>query len=773
MTTDTAASVASLPQSAANRLSAGIFSLTLCLSAVLMFAIQPMAGKMLLPIVGGTPAGWIVAMAFFQAMLLAGYLLAHIFSKFSPRVHAALYLCALAAGAWFLPIDIRQHAAGIGDAPGPWDIFQLLCAALAFPFIALSATSSTIQRLFTTTGHASAHDPYFLYVASNIGSFAGLLLYPFVLEPLFSLSEQAGFSTAAYAGLFLGGALCLCLSLATRKPAAATTANAAPSLPARRLDVKRYAEWAVLAFVPSSLLLGVTIYITTDIMSVPLMWVLPLCLYLLTFIIAFSKKTFIRLETLQRLQTPTVMLSVLLICVTQLSFMGEWLGIFFYLSVFMLVALACHLKLASLRPLEENSRDLTGYYLMMSVGGAAGGAVNAFIIPSIADRMIEFPLILVFSLVLLPAFRLRSKTGILTLAALVLTVMTLPTTPLQFAFKPSTTTQIAVYTLGALTVLFINIPATRKYLSSQSMIAACAALLFLSQFLLLEDNVNYSNRNFYGTIRVFEADMTRKGKDGAEDRKYRVKFIRHGTTVHGSQIISPENMRTEPTSYYSHAGPLGDIFRLYEPQRVAGIGLGAGVVNCHTSPDRHFTFFEIDPAMVYVAQNHFTFLSDCQSASEPRIIIGDGRLELHRLHGEVFDLIVVDAFSSDSIPVHLLTLEALEDYLERLSEDGIIAFHLSNRFFVLERQVAAIAQKLGLHHAYKYQPRPDMPVTYPSKWMALSRKPLDDKLTAENKWRTVSSPAHKIWTDDYSNITSVLEPKRARKPATTAESETK
>lgn len=760
MTTDTAASVANLPQSAANRLSAGIFSLTLCLSAALMFAIQPMAGKMLLPIVGGTPAGWIVAMAFFQAMLLAGYLLAHIFSKFSPRMHAALYLCALAAGAWFLPIDIRQHAAGIGDAPGPWDIFQLLCAALAFPFIALSATSSTIQRLFTTTGHASAHDPYFLYVASNIGSFAGLLLYPFVLEPLFSLSEQAGFSTAAYAGLFLGGALCLCISLAGKKPAAATADHSAPAGPARKLDVKRYAEWALLAFVPSSLLLGVTIYITTDIMSVPLMWVLPLCLYLLTFIIAFSKKTFIRLETLQGLQIPVVILSILLICIARFSFMNQWFGIFFYLTVFLVVTLAYHVKLASLRPLEENSRDLTGFYLMMSVGGAAGGIINAFIIPTIADRMIEFPLVLAASLMALPAFRLRSISGMITVLALLLTALTLPVTPPQFALKSGVMAELVFF--AAFVMIMVYVLSKNKYLNKKNFIAGCATLLLLSQFLLLEENVTYTNRNFYGTIRVFDRDVTIKGKEGQEDKHYTIKFIHHGTTVHGSQILEPKEMTDTVTSYYNPSGPLGDIFRLYQPERVAVIGLGAGVVSCHHAPSRHFTFFEIDPAMVYVAQNHFTFLKECRSGSEPRIIVGDGRLELSRLKDETFDLIIVDAFSSDSIPVHLLTLDALRDYMARLDENGLIALHLSNRFFVLEQQVAAIAAELELHNAYKFHRQHEAPVFYPSKWMVVSRQGMEDKLSAENGWAPFQSQVKRVWTDDYSNITSVLEFKTHR-----------
>src|SRR6218665_1285204 len=256
----------------------GVFSLTMFLSAALMFAIQPMTGKMLLPIVGGTPAGWIVAMAFFQIMLLAGYLLAHLLSKFPPRIHTALYISLLAAGVYFMPVDIRGHADTISSAPQPLDIFILLSATLGIPFMALSATSSTIQRLFTATNHALAADPYFLYVASNIGSFAGLLLYPVIFEPTLTLSEQSGYSSLTYVGLITAGVICLLLSMPSKQKKKSSDTPSEKVTTAQKIGAKRYLEWTALSFVPSSLLLGVTIYITTDIMSVPMIWVFPLCL---------------------------------------------------------------------------------------------------------------------------------------------------------------------------------------------------------------------------------------------------------------------------------------------------------------------------------------------------------------------------------------------------------------------------------------------------------------------------------------------------------------
>lgn len=751
----TTAAIKSTSDSALSSLTLGVFSLTLFLSASIMFAIQPMTGKMLLPIVGGTPAGWIVAMAFFQIMLLAGYLLAHGLSKFPPRVHAALYIVALVLGISFMPVDIRAHADIAGANPEPFDVFLLLSRTLAVPFIALSATSSTIQRLFTSTGHKSAGDPYFLYVASNIGSFAGLLLYPFVFEPLLSLSEQSGYSSIAYTALMVAGAACFGLSLLNGRKAPAAETVAVAAIDETTPDMKkRYLEWMALSFVPSSLLLGVTIYITTDIMSVPMIWVLPLCLYLLTFILAFAKKQFISLQALQRLQPAAVLVGITLICMTQISFLTEWSGILFYLAIFMLVALACHLKLASLRPVGMQSRHLTGFYLMMSVGGALGGVLNAFIIPQITDRLIEFPLILVVSLLFLPAFKAQNRYGKTTIAALCLTALTLYSSPPQLSLRPVDVAEILFY-LAAFALILCGVYSSvrTKVLRAEGVIALSAIFLFISQFLMTQDDVIYSDRNFYGTIRVHERVLSQK--DGPD---YVIRFIRHGTTLHGSQIVAPEQFSKSQTSYYH---PTGDLFSATRGEHVAVIGLGAGVINCYEAPNRHFTFFEIDPAVVDVARNHFTFLSKCQSAEPSRIIIGDGRLELGKLKNETFDLIIVDAFSSDAIPMHLLTKEALQEYIDRAGDDGIVAFHISNRYFKLDQQIAGAAKELGLHQLIKVDTKKEIPFRYPSVWVVVSRKDYSGILSPQDGWTRVIHRGARVWTDDYSNIMSAFyTPKR-------------
>ncbi|HRJ67064.1 MAG TPA: hypothetical protein PLW48_07990 [Alphaproteobacteria bacterium] len=733
----------------------GVFSLTLFLSAALMFAIQPMTGKMLLPLVGGTPAGWIVAMAFFQVMLLGGYLLAHGLSKLSPRMHALFYLGALSLGMFFFPVDITQHAASLPASPGAIDIFKLLCASLAVPFIAISATSSTIQRLFTATGHKAAHDPYFLYVASNIGSLAGLLLYPAVFEPAFTLSAQAGYTTFTYAGLIIIGVLCLLLSLlAPRREGAATVAEAEPAAPLRLLS-RECMEWAALAFIPSSLLLGVTIYITTDIMSVPMMWVLPLGLYLVTFMVAFSNKPWVPRRLLRDMLPAAAFLSVLAICVMQMPWMTDWGGMVFHLTIFTVVAMACHIELANRRPLGARSRDLTAYYLMMSVGGALGGIFNAFVIPVIADRLIEFPLVLAAALLLHPAFSLETKTGKATLAALVLTVLTLPVTPPQISTTPPQVFEVVFFSISILFIFCIFFRSVRKHITAKNLILTTAILLFAGQFIQMRKNLVYSDRNFYGTVRIFDSPVVH-----ASDMTYQMRMLHHGTTIHGVQVLSPPNLRTEPTAYYTKPGPLGDIFNVFQPQEVGAIGLGAGVLSCHSAPERHFTFFEIDPAMETVAREKFFYLKECASEKPPTIIIGDGRLEISKQPAGAFDLIIVDAFSSDSIPVHLLTLEAVIEYISHTNLGGAVAFHLSNRYFMLEDRLVAIAEQAGLQHAYRFdfdfKRDANLLFRYPSKWLVISRGNLDALKRTNDEWVKLKPATGKIWTDDYSDLLSAI-----------------
>ncbi|TAL39830.1 MAG: hypothetical protein EPN97_01660 [Alphaproteobacteria bacterium] len=718
-----------------------VFSLTLFLSAALMFAIEPMIGKMLLPLVGGTPAGWIVAMAFFQVMLLLGYLYAHLLSQFTPRVHAALFVVTLLAGMLFLPV--RVPVAGDGGNPTAFGIFGLLTVAVAIPFIALSAASSTLQRLFTTTGHASSKDPYFLYAASNLGSFAGLLLYPFALEPAFGISDQARYWLYAFVILAALSAACLLFARGKAETRARSSQSGAPVSAPQRM------EWIALAFFPSSLMLGVTTHISTEIFSAPLIWVLPLAVYLLTFVIAFSRKPLVKSRTVETFQPIVVSLVVGLLLSYNAEVRISWYAVAFHLFAFCTVALMCHMRLAQQRPLGDGRR-LTEFYLMISIGGALGGLLNAFIVPVLLDRLIEYPAMMILSCAMNPAFRQamppHAKRFSLIGAAGVATVLLLMASR---GFIHGT--NAGLYTLGmGLTDMILF--GTALVLSTHARIVTfgAMALLLFSQFIIPRD-VLLTERDFYGVIKVFDRPQVEDGK------KYNVRFIVHGNTVHGFQVTD-KNYEKTPTLYFWNGGPPGDVFGVYNPKKIAIIGLGAGTMNCYSNPKNEFTFLEIDPAVVKVAGDPeiFTFLSACKAKRPPRVITGDGRLELARLN-EKFDLIALDAFSSDVIPTHLITLEALKVYLDHLNPSGIIMLHVSNRYFDLSRILAVNARELGLKWRYAKKGNDKAFYTAPSKWFVMARRNVSLSPLDAYEWKEVTADENRRpWTDDYTNLLSAL-----------------
>lgn len=699
------------------------FSLTLLLSAAAMFSVQPMAGRMLLPLVGGTPSGWVVAMAFFQVMLLLGYLLAHLLSRLSPRGHGAAYIALLVAGLFFLPPNFADKAGLIGETPGAFDVFLLLSATIALPFIALSATSSTLQRLFMTTGHAAAKDPYFLYAASNLGSFAGLFAYPLLVDPFAGLEAQAQGWRVFYALVIFCVVLCLALSGKKKEKAEA---------PAKPPGWKQRAEWALLAFLPSSLLLGITAFITTDICSIPLVWVLPLGLYLLTFVMAFSRKPLIPMRDLEALVPYAAWLTVLL----AVAFLYATFKILpLLLFSFFVVALYCHMRLAARRP---EGGALTEFYLVLAAGGALGGVVNAFIIPHVLERAVEYPLTMLAAATLAPTvgFRTRAGKAILALvAAIFLLVLSGAALP-QLPVNPAS---------GRLALVFVLI--MLALMQDRKLVLGATTAFIISEF-FMQGAVNTSySRNFFGVIRVYEDKREIGGGMMA------VRHMQHGTTKHGTQLLGRGYSAT-PTLYFSRKGPAGEIFGALKPRKVAIIGLGAGALACHNAPDREFTFIEIDPAVVETAREKFTFLDECKSKAPPEIVIGDGRLELAKMEGKKFNLIIVDAFSSDVIPTHLLTQEAMKVYLDRLTADGVLALHVSNRYFWLHTPIAATAAALGLKS--RYLARMDNLESYASKsiWVAVARKDAD--LRALAKWENIPHADTKPWTDDYSNLLGAL-----------------
>jgi len=707
----------------------GLFSFSLFLSAAAMFMVQPMLGKMLLPRIGGTPTGWITAVAFFQIMLLLGYLFAHGMARFSPRAHGIGYLALLIAGAAVLPLSLPAEIAAAQINAG--GVFMLLLAAAGLPFIALSATAATLQRLFLTTEHAQAKDPYFLYAASNLGSFAGLLLYPLLVEPLSTLDAQAQGWLYAYGGLALCTAACLAVS--KKNTAAAPAPQTLPS--ARDL-----LHWGFLAFVPSALLLAVTTHIVTDIISAPLVWVLPLALYLLTFVMAFSRRQIAPPEMLARVTPAVIALAFCHTLMLGTNLSGSFAVMGLHLACFFVIALMCHQRLAAARP---DAAYLTAFYLMIALGGALGGALNAFAAPLLLDTLAEYPaLLLTAAFAALPFRAVFSGRNI---RLFLLAVLAASVACLLLTQDPHGAMTTAALVL-ALTAFAVTYP--------RVLILLTLVFFFAGKQMYAQERLLLSERNFFGVLSVSERTM-----QDAEGDAYLIRDFMHGTTLHGYQIISPDHLRTEPTTYFHKNSPIGEVLRRFAPQDVAVVGLGAGTLACHMAPDRRFSFFEIDPAVIRIAQSHFSFLGDCPGAAAHRLIAGDGRLALAGENAAFYDLIILDAFSSGTVPPHLITVEAIQMYLSRLNVGGMIAFNISSRYFDMVPVLAAAAEKTGLFAIHKKH-LPDKSedvAAQASKWIIMGPDlhALAAFTTAEG-WVIAESHGAAAWHDNYSNILGVI-----------------
>jgi spermidine synthase len=708
-----------------------LFAAALFTSASCMFMMQPMLGKMLLPLVGGTPAGWVVALAFFQLMLLAGYALAWFLARLSPRRHGLAFLGLLGLGALSLPLHLPSNIEG---EIGPLLVFRLLLESAGLPFIALAAASSTLQRLFAASGQEGSRDPYFLYAASNLGSFAGLIAYPGFIESLLTIPEQSRYWLCGYILLALLAAACL--GIAGEAPVASAAALPAPAAPKTRQ--RENLRWVVLAFFPSSLMLGVTSYITTDLISAPLVWVLPLGLYLLTFVAAFSRRMLIPAAWPEKIHPTIVALAVALMLVIDGDSPATFLGMGCQLLAFTTVALLCHQRLASLRPLDDERR-LPEYYLMIALGGALGGMLNAFVAPLMLDRMAEYPAVLLLSCLLNPRMKapFSARYGLLLLlGGLVMTAAAL--------------LRSHVDALPLLRDMLLVSVCALVMFHPRATLAAGAAIYLASQMFFTAGDTKLLTRNFFGVVRVQDINVKTHGA------LMPTRMFRHSTTLHSVQLLEP-GRETEPTAYFSKRGPLGDIFSAYDPRRVAVLGLGAGTLACYTSPGRNFTFFELDPAVIDMARRDFSFLSKC--AGNARVIAGDARLEMAKLSGEKFDLIIFDAFSSDSVPVHLISQEAIAMYLSHLNDHGLLLFNLSSRYVRLESTLAVSAQAAHLAALNRHDGDGDFPFSLPSSWLVMARDAQDlEPLRKVNAyWFTRDIlPGLRPWTDSYSSLASVV-----------------
>lgn len=729
-----------------DHLTLALFSLTLFVSAALMFALQPMAGRMLLPIIGGAPAGWIVAMAFFQVMLLAGYFLAHVLSRLPPALHGFVFLVVLATGIIFLPARISVEA--VNDVPDALGVFKILLTTMALPFIAISATSSTLQRLFSVSGHQAASDPYFLYAASNIGSFIGLFAYPLLAEPLLGLTAQSHYWFYGYSLLIILAGLCLVIPATT--PAAYQIQRPRKGEKPIRIETKTKLFWVLYAFVPSALLMAVSTHISTDIFSAPMLWVLPLGLYLLTFVMAFARKLPFSVQDINRLHVIAVAIGLGFLLLLTTTFRVSWVGVFIQLFAFTVAVLMCHMQLAAQRP-SDSTRHLTGFYLYIAIGGALGGLLSAFVIPHALDRLAEYPLLLIASLLLNPRF--REKMPLMPRMYFTLGcgmsffyITYLATGSQLFESLRFTGITSSLLMLDIMLAMILLLLAT----SARGAFIGLLALFLFSEF-MLPKNTQVTDRNFFGVIKVYDHYVYVDGKN------YATRYLHHGSTLHGLQIIE-EPLQKTLTSYYAETSPVGNVFQVYNPKNVAVIGLGVGTLACYSTPESNFTFLEIDPAIVRIAQEQFSFIKECMSDNPPRFIVGDGRIELGKLKDEKFDVIVLDAFSSDTIPTHLLTVEALETYKSHLTDNGIILANLSNRYFNLAPALIKNADQSGLTGRVRLDRGPRSSYTTSSFWAAFAKREGTLLALDAMNWNKVNVPTNiRPWTDDYTNLLRTLE----------------
>lgn len=736
----------------------GLYTATLFISALLLFFVQPMVGKMILPKLGGTPAVWNTCMVFFQAMLLAGYAYAHGTAAWlGVRRQSVLHLLLLLVPLAVLPISVGVGATPPStDLPIGWLLWQLF-SGVGLPFFVVSSSAPLLQKWFAQTAHQDARDPYFLYAASNIGSLLALLGYPVLIEPHLRLGDQSRAWMWTYIAMIGSVAACaICMWRAATHPPVTAPANSTdnrdPSsesalASAFTVDVtlRDRLWWIALSAIPSSLMLGVTTFVTTDLAAVPLMWVLPLAIYLLTFVIVFARRPILRHAHMLRL-LPFVLLPMGVLLFFRPRHL-EWLTIPAHLLTFFIAAMVCHGELVRRRPAAAR---LTEFYLFMSVGGVLGGLFNAILAPQLFTGVVEYPLVMGLVCFVLPrpshaedspAERRRDWMVPAGFAAATVLVLGL----LRATSLDRTAGVLPIFFIVALLTCFTCKERPIRFGLSYAVLLVAVGFLADRR----AGNLLHVERNFFGIKRVLL------------DPGGRLRLFVHGNTTHGCELLDPAR-KDEPSSYYHRRGPIGEVFAVLNAApsgpNVGIIGLGVGAVAAYARPGQHFTFYEIDPGVERIARDtrYFNFLADCRGTCD--VVLGDGRLTIARVPDHHFNLILLDAFSSDAVPTHLLAREAIELYLSKLTDDGIVAFHISNRFFNFEPLLANAAADLHLACLAKFAPQvtPEERVDgkLGSHCLVMTRHA--ERLRTFHDmigWAPpASQPGLEIWTDQYCDI---------------------
>jgi hypothetical protein len=856
-----------------------LFAATLFVSAFLVFLVQPMIGKMTLPLLGGTPAVWATCMVFFQAALLAGYGYTHLVSTYLPvRRQILLQIVLLLVPFLFLPIAVGAWEPPTEFTP-VFAVLGLLTAIVGGPFFVVTTSAPLLQKWFAYTGHPASKDPYFLYGASNLGSMLALFLYPVLLEPTLAVTTQSWLWAGIYTAFLVLTLVCaaavwmapLVVRLAGVADAAPTLIEPAPTpesyptaiqAPRRGLRGRRVApavvvapaatpgrtdavtwlrrlRWIGLAAVPSSLMLGVTTYLITDIAAIPLFLIIPLALYLLSFILVFMR------WPVEWSGWPhTVILSLQPLSLALLALFNlvdvsppQWLSFAVNLLAFFLTALFCHGELARDRP---PTRHLTEYYLCMSVGGVTGGLLNGLVAPLLFNRIVEYALVLALCCFLRPprsvlatllgrkAERPAESTredrlldygyglcvGLLTYALLRIAVarnlwgedgsfhyyVASRVEELGFAWRRAW--GIAAW-INVAIVSGIPLLACLVFSARPVRFGLCALAFFLANALhaVATDDSLYVHRNFFGVIRV--------RPELARDGRVLQHTLIHGGIDHGRQYVEGPK-RYEPITYFHPHGPIGQIFSAYKERRevepYAVVGLGIGTLASYGRPGQVVHFYEIDPAVRRLSlppkgeQAYFFYLQDAlEKGVKLDVIMGDGRLRIREAKPKQYQIIVLDAFSSDAIPVHLLTKEAVALYKTKLADGGVLIFNITNRYVDLKRPLANVAEANGLRCFYGGDWPTKNPDRFAADWVVMLKPRAPRALAAEagtlagqlfagagargpavvpwapmvestqfdiapwlrrlnlpENWEELSPNDDRLWTDDYSNLLSVL-----------------
>lgn len=674
------------------------YASTIFLSAFLLFQVQPLIGKYILPWFGGSPAVWTTCMLVFQVLLFAGYAYAHLTTQYlSARSQAGLHLCLLVLAQVALPITPDASWKPTNSEWPALKIILLTLSSVGLPYFLLSSTGPLVQGWFSRT-HAG-QSPYRLYSLSNLGSLLALVSYPFAVEPMFSTATQSVLWSLLFA---LFAVLCASSGIAMWRRAAepvavatVATANEQVVRPGWNL----MGLWFGLAMTPSIMLLATTNQVCLDVAVIPFLWVLPLALYLVTFILCFDSDRWYKRGPYASLAALLLVAAVFL--GAQGSQTSLWLQVLVYFSAMFCVCMVCHGELVALKP---HPQFLTLYYLTISAGGAAGGLFVGLLAPLLFVSYFELQFGIVAFAILYLCLRLREDK------------------------------------------VRLPLPGWSQALLAPVGLALAAGLL--SQFGRHAEGSVAVARNFYGVLKVEQLPHERSDRS--------VVRLAHGRVEHGSQFMLPEKRRV-PTAYYSQSSGVGQLMKTLrpgQPRHVGIVGLGVGTLASYGQAGDRYRLYEINPDVISMAAEHFSFLRDCPA--EKTIVTGDARLALEFEQPQQFDILVLDAFSGDAIPVHLLTREAITTYLRHLKPDGVLACHISNLHFDLRPVVVGLANELALDaQIIISEANPDT-ASFKAVWALLARRPevLESSVGRQNPPQLNRKPI--VWTDDRSNLFEVM-----------------